>query len=176
MILKEKGKKIDLTRQSASQNRFHVFRHRSHISQPQFHNSMQETMDLCRRHSCWFPESLESVICCSCSECLYLLFWRVIQWAQVGKQLTKTTSLSSRGMGFVQRSTSPVAMLCLRDDEGDICMTMCTLLEEDHFQKLSVLGKKASLQDCKETVPTHATTFFPQRKSFDICALQSFVS
>lgn len=32
---------------------------------------------------------------------------------------TKMTSLSSGGMGFVYSSTSPVGMLCLRDDDGD---------------------------------------------------------
>lgn len=39
-----------------------------------------------------------------------------------------------------------------RDDEGDTCMTKCTLLEEDHLQKLAVLGKKASLQDLQSSL------------------------
>lgn len=41
--------------------------------------------------------------------------------------LTKMTSLSSREIGFVYSSTNPVGMLCLKDDEGDIHMTLSGL-------------------------------------------------
>lgn len=62
---------------------------------------------------------VSSIIYHSYSECLYLFIWRIIQQVEVGKAWTKMRTLSSGGISFAYSSTSPVGILCLRDDEGD---------------------------------------------------------